>query len=174
MKMFRSIASVVVLVIVFAGFVAGCRYSTRPNLEAHQRSVWVKPFINITEYRRLEVDVTDAIIEAFKHEGNLPVNHKDTADLIVSGTVESYSKSVSRETSDDDVVEGRILIRARFSIFDVKKDEFIIEDYVIANSNTDYDSGSYYITAGESELDGRVDAVEDLGLALVRFLTERW
>src|SRR5947208_9766242 len=79
---------------------AGCAYTTRNALPAHIHTIAVPVFKNktyVSDYtRKIEVDVTEAVRNAFIQNGELTLASRETADLIVEGEVTHLEREALR------------------------------------------------------------------------------
>jgi hypothetical protein len=156
----------------------GCAYTTRNALPRHVKSIAVPVFANKTyvdEYtRKLEVEVTNATRNAFIQAGELKLAGREDADLIVEGEITRMDREPIRVDRFGDPAEVQLTIRARINVYDVKEARYIIKDRLVVNNVKKNESGVYNIRRGESENYGRAQAIEDLGRAIARTVTERW
>jgi hypothetical protein len=157
---------------------SGCAYTTKNGLAPHLKSVAVPVFNNKTyvqDYtRKLEVEVTDGIRKAFVQEGELKLAGREDADLICEGDVEKLDREVLRTDRYGDPAEIRIVIRARFSLYDVKEAKYLLKNQLVTNGDRASESGVYNLRRGESEDLARAKAVEDLGRVVARRVVEKW
>ncbi len=157
---------------------AGCAYTQRNSLPPHLKSIAVPVFKNktyITDYnRKVEVDVTEAVRNAFIQNGELAVVGRETADLILEGEVTHIERDVLRSDRFGEAAEIRLLIKARISVYDVKEAKYLIQNEMVSNIEKKSESGVYNIRRGESENIGRHDGVDELGQVIAHAITERW
>ena len=157
---------------------SGCAYTTRNALPRYMKTIAVPVFANktfIEEYtRKLEVEVTEAVRNAFIQTGELKLAGREDADLILEGTVTKLDREVLRTTRYGDPAEVRLVARARISVYDVKEAKYLFKDVLVTNSDKREESGVYNLRRGENESQGRQKAIEDLGRTIARRVTERW
>jgi hypothetical protein len=165
------------LLLTFA-LVQGCSYSTRNSLPRHIKSVAVPVFVNKTyvgEYtRKLEVEVTESVRNAFIQTGELKIAGREDADLILEGTVTRLEREVLRTDRYGEPAEVRMVVHARISVYDVKEAKYLLKDQLVTNSEKHSESGVYNLRRGESEALGQKQAIEDLGRTIARRIVERW
>jgi hypothetical protein len=169
-----TVVAAVMLMIVSGG----CAYSTRNALPKHMKTVAVPVFTNktyIDEYtRKLEVEVTEATRGAFIQAGELKIAGREDADLILEGAVMKLDREILRTDRYGEPAEVRVVVRARISVYDVKEAKYLFKDLLVTNSDKKTEAGVYTLRRGESEAMGRQNAVEELGRAIARRVTERW
>ena len=157
---------------------SGCSYSSRNALPKHLKSVAVPVFHNktyIDDYtRKIEVEVTEAVRNAFLQAGELKLAGREDADLILEGEVTRLEREILRTDRFGDPAEVRLTVRARISIYDVKEAKYLLKDQLVTNTEKKNESGVYNLRRGEYETLGREKAVEDLGRTIARRVTERW
>lgn len=148
---------------------AGCPYRTGAPPAGRYRSIGVPMFRNETRVPDLEHEVTRAVAELFRAESGLEVMDVGThdPDLVLLGRVAGYERRVRRTDRLDRAVELRVEIRARVTLRADDGRE-ILKDLVVRNTETDPESGVWFLDLGEDELAGRRRAVEDLARAVVR------
>ena len=163
---------------VILACLSGCSYTTRNALPAHAKTIAVPVFANKTyvgEYtRKLEVEVTEAVRNAFIQMGELKVVGRETADLILEGDVTKMDREILRNDRFGDPAEVRLTIRARVSLYDVKEARHLFRDQLVTNAEKKEESGVYNLRRGESEDLGREKAIADLGRMIARRVVERW
>jgi hypothetical protein len=166
-----------IMAVLFLG-ACGCAYTTRNALPPHMKTIAVPMFANktfIEEYtRKLEVEVTEAVRNAFIQTGELKLAGREDADLILEGSVSKLDREVLRTTRYGDPAEVRLVVRARISVYDVKEAKYLFKDLLVTNSDKKEESGVYTLRRGETETGGRQKAIEDLGRTIARRVTERW
>jgi len=162
--------------LVLAG-ASGC-YSTRNALPKHIKTVAVPVFQNktyIEDYtRKIEVEVTESVRNAFVQAGELKLANREDADLILEGEVTKMEREILRVDRYGDPAEVRLTIRARISIYDVKEARYWVKNQLVTNAEKKSESGVYSLRRGEYEQLGREKGVEDLGRNIARRVTERW
>ena len=112
---------------------AGCGYTTRSMIAGQYRTIYIAPFANKVDITRendqsnnyrlyrpmLETEVTSALVQRFLRDGNLrPVTSRDSADLVLEGSLTDLRKDALRYTSSDDVLEYRVDISVNMSLFE--------------------------------------------------------
>jgi len=171
-------ARVVAACVLVAACLSGCSYTTRNALPAHAKTIAVPVFANRTyvgEYtRKLEVEVTEAVRNAFIQMGELKVAGRENADLILEGEITKLDREVLRNDRFGDPAEVRLTIRARISLYDVREARHLFREQLVTNAEKKEESGVYNLRRGESEASGRQKAVEDLGRMIARRVVEKW
>ncbi|MCY3020614.1 MAG: LptE family protein [Planctomycetota bacterium] len=174
----RQSSIIFVLFVLFVVDTGGCSYATRNALPPRIKSIAVPVFANKTyigEYtRKLEVEVTEAVRNAFIQAGELKLAGREDADLILEGSVTKLDREILRNDRFGDPAEVRLTVRARMSVYDVKEAKYLLKDQLVTNAEKKEESGVYNLRRGESEAIGRQKAIEDLGRMIARRVTERW
>ncbi|HEY3323360.1 MAG TPA: LptE family protein [Planctomycetota bacterium] len=156
----------------------GCAYRTKGSLPPHIKTVAVPVFTNHTftgDYtRKIEVQVTEAVRNAFIQAGELKLAGREDADLILEGAVMKLDREVLRSDRYGDPAEIRLVIRARISIYDVKEAKYLLKDQLVTNSEKNLESGVFNLRRGEDENLGTKRALEDIGRVIARRVTEKW
>ena len=156
---------------------SGC-YSTRTQLPEHARSIAVPVFANKTyceDYaRKVEVEVTEAARKTFLQTGQLKIAGRESADLILEGTILKHERRALRVDRYGEPAETQMRILAQISLYDVKDAKYLFQNAVVANDDDKYESGAYNLRRGEDESLGRQKATEDLGRAIARRVLDHW
>lgn len=171
--------------LLLLALLSGCGYTTKANLPANIRTLYVKPFANkidisdeVTEgtsYRTfipaLEVEVTEAVIDRYHFDGNLKIVKEDTADARLTGELISFTRQPLRYTESQDVEEYRLLIEAKVALRDLKNNTVMWEE-IITNRGHD----TYFVTGpqAESEQSALIEAINDLAKNIVDKTVEGW
>ena len=101
---------------------AGCGYTARPGLPTHLKTVHVKPFVNkidVTQlttgneqfpiYRhRLEVDLTNAVLDRFQFTGLMRPAGLERADARLEGELVAFRREALRYDASQNVEEWRL------------------------------------------------------------------
>ncbi|MBI3991106.1 MAG: hypothetical protein HY350_03045 [Candidatus Omnitrophica bacterium] len=181
----RELKGYLPVLLFFCVIISGCGYTTRANLPAKIRTLYVKPFINkidttseVTEGTRyrafipaLNVKVTDAVIDRYHFDGNLKIVKEEDADVKLTGELTGFSRQPLRYTENQDVEEYRLLIEAKITLRNLK-DNTVIWEETIANRGHDT-----YFAAGphaQSEESALVEAIADLAKNIVDRTVEGW
>jgi hypothetical protein len=156
----------------------GCSYSTRNALPSHLKTIAVPVFANKTHVddytRKLEVEVTDMVRNAFIQTGELKLAGRENANMILEGEVTTMERELLRTDRFGDPAEVRLTVRARISLYDVKEAKYLLKNQLVTNAEKKSESGVYSLRRGESEQLARRQAVEDLGRQIARRVTEYW
>lgn len=156
----------------------GCAYTTKNALPAHIHTIAVPMFKNktyVSDYsRKVEVDVTQAVRNAFIQNGELALAERETADLILEGEVTHVERETLRSDRYGEAAEVKLKVKARISVYDVKEAKYLLKDQLVSNSEKKQESGVYNIRRGEYENLGKANAIDDLGRVIAHTITERW
>lgn len=170
--------------LLICSLTAGCGYTTGSLLPEHLKTIYVENFTNnivLTDetsdkrvyktYRpRLEVDVTQAIIDKYIFDGHLKIVHKEDADMILEGALVDFRREPTRYGDDDNVEQYRIVIIVDMKITDVKNSKTMWHESSFAGNDYYYTTGSQ----AKSEAQAITDALEDLARRVVERTIEVW
>jgi len=158
----------------------GCGYTTKGNLAANLRTIYVTPFENSIDFssanRRniylpvLEIDVRNAVVDRYLFDGNLRIADENQADLILKGELVGYFREGLRYTDNDDVEEYRVIISVNIELFN-------IADNVVMWSESGFAGDATYFVTGpqaSSETAAIKAAIEDLAKRIVERTIEDW
>ena len=159
----------------------GCGYTTRPGLPSHFKTVYVKPFANkvdITQvglnterfpiYRhRMEVDLTNALLERLQFTGILRPAPADRADTRLEGELIGFSRDALRYDQSSQVEEWRLNLSVHLRFFDQTAGTMLWEEERLVGDTT-------YLVASESESAALARAITDLARRIVERLVENW
>jgi len=163
----KKINSLTVL-LLFCSFFSGCGYTTKSTLSAHLQTIHVELFVNEIDYTAessrklyiplLEIDIRNALVDRFLFDGNLLISKPGQGDLVLSGVLKGYNRSVLRFTDDDDIEEYRIHITVSMTMYDTRKET------VMWNESSFVGQATYFLTGplARSEDAAVEEAVEDL------------
>ncbi|MFC1510232.1 LPS assembly lipoprotein LptE [Candidatus Omnitrophota bacterium] len=164
----------------FVLFVGGCGYTTSSNLSSRFRTVYVEDFKNKITYSSasgkdiyiplLEVKSRNAVIDRFLFDGNLRIAEAQAADLVLKGELKSYQRDGLRVTDNDDVLEYRVRIIVRFTLWDTRMQEVVWEESSFAGEAT------YFVTGAEATSEDAAieEAIVDLARRVVERTIENW
>lgn len=167
--------------------VAGCGYTTKSLLPEDIKSVYVAPVTNsidlsaeISDTERfrvyrpgVEVDLTNAIINAFVFDGTLKVAAAETADAVVEASLKDYRRDALRYSEGDDIQEYRLSILidvtvSRTSPADASQK--LLWHEPVAGDTTFFLTGP----RAESEDEAVSRAVEDVARRVIEKTIELW
>lgn len=167
--------------LVLAG---GCGYTSRSLLPSDIKSLHVAPVENAIDlsaeisdkehfrvYRPgLEVDVTNAVINAFIFEGNLKITKRESADAVLEAKLVDYRRDPLRYSDDDDVQEYRLSVVIEAHLIRSSDKKEIWSDARLTGDTTFFLSGPHAVS--EDVAAGR--AVEDVAKRVVERTFELW
>jgi hypothetical protein len=159
--MFRTLT--VAALLVLAGC---CGYSTRSLLPPHLRTVAVPTVENVTTRPGGGDDLTEALIQAFNRDRNLRVTAIETADLVLTTTLSSYSRTATAYDANQAVSGYEIAVAARVQAEDRVRGENFLDRTVSARVGYDPESEDEDNAAGR--------AVERLAEEIVRQVITTW
>lgn len=173
-----------VLILAISCILPGCGYSTGSLLPTHLKTIYVDNFKNkidigqeVTEglqyklYRPgLENDVTTAIIQRFIFDGNLKIEKKDKADLLLTGELVEYRQDALRYDTNDNVEEYRVRVAVNLKLEEVSTGKVMWEDNGFVGESTYNMTGQFVV----SEDTACAKAIEDLARRVVERTVEGW
>ena len=171
------------LVLLFAGGLSGCGYTTKSLLPENIRSVHVAPVVNaivlseeITDktpfrvYRPgLEVELTNAVINRYLFDGTLKIAMPEKADSILEMSLADYRRDALRYSEGEDIQEYRLSITVDAKMTQ-KSDGKVLWAKRIIGDTTFFLAGSRAI----SEDQAASRAVEDVARRVVEATIEYW
>ena len=164
---------------------AGCGYTTRSMIAGKYRTIYIAPFANKVDITResdqsnnlrlyrpmLETDVTSAVVQKFLRDGNLrPVDSRDSADLVLEGSVTDFRKDALRYTSSDDVLEYRINLSVNMALHESAGQKLLWQENGFTGDATYYVSGAQ----ARRESAAITDAITDLSRRIVERAVDQW
>lgn len=166
-------------------FLGGCGYTTSCVMSyGGASSIYVDAFINkinLTEQptdRRMyvayqsgmELDITRDTIDKFVRDGNLKIEPKDKADMILEGFLVDFIKEGMRYDGANNVIEYRIKVVVNIKLYRREDNEVFWEEKRFTGEHIYNVSGSY----AESEDSAVQKAIDDLARRIVERTTENW
>ena len=165
---------------------AGCGYSARPGLPSNYRTVYIKPFANkidITRltsgteqypiYRhRMEVDLTNAVVDRFQFTGLMRPASQDRADTRLEGELVEFRRDALRYNAQQQVEEWRLNVVVNLRFIDQSTNAIIWEEERLTGDTTFFASGNNVTVETESQALDR--ALTDLGRRIVERTVENW
>jgi len=143
-----------------------CGYSTRSLLPSHLRSVAVQPADNTTAQPGLGEELTDALVTAFNSDRTLRVTSVENANLVVTATVDDYSRAAASYTGEQVISAYEIVVSARVQAQDQAREEEFYSGNVSAR--TTYDPNS------KTEDQAAREAITRLAGEVVRQILTAW
>lgn len=167
-----------------ACLLGGCGYTTGSLLPAHIKNIYVENFINkipITEevsdrnryktYRpRLELDITEAVIDKYIFDGHLKISQKQDADVVLEAELLDFKREPTKYGDNDTIEQYRIAIIVNIKLKEAKTGKFLWQENSFAGSD-------YYYTTGtqvKTEDAAVTDAIDDLARRVVERTIEVW
>jgi hypothetical protein len=118
----------------------------------------------------MELEITRLIIDRFLYDGQLKIQTKPKADLLLEGSLLNFIKEAIRYDTGDNVIEYRLKVIIDFKITN-RKTKKVLVDYKHFTGETTYrTTGDYAI----SEQQAIRNATEDLALRVVNVVVESW
>lgn len=151
---------------------AGCAYHVGPVRPVTHRSVAVPMFKNQTLKPQLQAQVTNAIIKRLQADGTLRVEWEADAEVVVTGTITRYGRSVLRFQRLDSEVprEYRLELEATVEAHDRTTGKVLLPPTKLVGKADSF-VGSDLQSAEQQALPLMAD---DLARQVVSLLVERW
>jgi outer membrane lipopolysaccharide assembly protein LptE/RlpB len=163
--------------------VSGCGYTTSSLLPPELKTIYVENFkngINVTAeqselrmyrgYRPgMEVEITKAVIDRFRFDGNLKVVQEGKADLLLKSELIDYKRDSLRYDANDNVEEYRIKLIVNMELVD-SSGKVLWTEKGFAGETTYRIAGS----GAKNESTAIKDAVVDLARRIVERTIEAW
>jgi len=148
--------------------IAGCGiYSFSPGGKSSIKTISVAQFENKTIEVGLSSSMTDLVVDAFIADGNLKVVGETSADALLIGTMESYSRVPFTYDEFDNVENYAVRIT-----FDVILRKGGTEDEELWHER--FTSDGVFSADDETEEDGQVRAAEQLVVDIINRTTKSW
>jgi hypothetical protein len=177
----RALARAVLLPVICSLWAAGCGYTTRPGLASHLKTIYVKPFENRVDlttinpntaqlpvYRhRLEVDITNEVIDRFQFTGLLRPATAERAHSRLEGELVEFRRDALRFDNNAQVEEWRLNLVVNLRYYDLTTQALLWEEERLTGDTT-------YLVANESEDAALGRAVTDLARRIVERTVENW
>ncbi|MDD5173649.1 MAG: LPS assembly lipoprotein LptE [Candidatus Omnitrophota bacterium] len=165
-------------------FIAGCGYTTRSLLPSNLKTIYVDNLvngINVTAessdkrmyrgYRPgMELEATRTIRNKYLSDGNLKIADKETADLILTGSLVDFRNEALRYDRSNDVEEYRIRLVVNLEMKNAK-------DGTVRWTENNFAGEALYRTTGplvKSETTAIKEAADDLARRVVERTIEEW
>ncbi len=162
----------------------GCGYTTRPGLASHLKTIYVKPFVNkidftqldtgndpLATYRhRMEVDLTNAIINRFQFTGLMRPATLERADARLEGELVAFRRDALRYDASQQVEEWRLNIVVNLRFIDQTTNAILWSEDNFTGDTTYFALGAN----AESEAAAIDRATTDLARRIVERSVENW
>jgi len=147
-------------------------YQVGTTLPPNLRTVYVPTFVNSTKEVGVEVDITDAVINRLRQDGNLQPVPRSDADTVLQGEIVDWTRRVMGRSGrdDDEVDEYRLIIRARISLTDRRTGEKLVAHQTVQGKTDFFVEGSL----PQSEENARPLAYRDLAREVVDAVVSYW
>lgn len=164
--------------------VVSCGYTARPGLASHLKTVYIKPFTNqidLTQletseqrfpiYRhRMEIDLTNAVINRFQFTGLLRPSSAQRADCRLEGDLVEFRRDALRYNASQQVEEWRLNVVVNLRMMDQTNDALLWEEPRLTGDTTYFALGS----KAESEAAALDRAITDVARRIVERAVETW
>ena len=169
---------------VLSMIVSGCGYTTRPGVPSHLRTIYIKPFVNRIDVTRLstgderypiyrykmEVDLTNEIINRYQFTGLLRPARADRADCRLEGDLVEFRRDPLRYNASQQVEEWRLNIVVNLRFFDQTTQTLVWEEPRFTGDTTYFALGP----KAETEAAALDRAITDLARRIVERTVENW
>ena len=153
---------------------AGCNYSftAGAGLPDHIRTVAVVPFENDTNRFELTQEVHEALLRQLPRSLGLTPAGEETADAIVSGTIQRYDLSAPNYRRGQNAESVEVLQREVILVVSVEVLDR--ENYLILWDQSQLRVEGQYLDASETEDVGRAEAIELLVQEIIDGAQSNW
>lgn len=153
--------------VIGATFLVSCSvYTFNPSGKSEISSIAVERFSNQTPEYGLADQMTDIIIDALIEDGSIKVLSIDMAEAILAGVLTSYERLPHKFDENDQVQQYKVVM-----VFDISLSKS--SDNTELWHETMRQEGIYDVE-GETEDDGRQEAVSLLVEAIMNKTTRSW
>jgi hypothetical protein len=163
-----KITLVSVLCPVLAVFFQGCvTVGGHAGLPEHVRSISIPTFQNRTlEYGAEEI-VTAVVVHEFQRDGRLRLEHRESADAVLLGTIVSYELIPSGYDRENRLTVSRVETAVKVTVVDQTTGEKLLDQETFRGS------GSFFLTPDPAERRQR-DVFIRLADNIISRLIEGW
>ena len=151
---------------------SGCGYRVGTLLPPSIQTIYVPLFTNATDEPRLEVEVTNAVIQRIQEDGTLSVADAASADIVVEGRIISYRRDPLRYERDNPAAteEYRLRIAVQMTVRDRRSDT-LISSHSWVEGDADFEVAGDLKTAERRVVP---IAAQDLARDVVERIVEGW
>ena len=151
---------------------SGCGYRVGTLLPPSVQTIHVPLFTNATDEPRLEVEVTNAVIQRIQEDGTLRIADPDVADIVVEGKIISFRRDPLRYERDNPAAteEYRLRIAVQMTVRDRRSDT-VISSHSWVEGDADFEVAGDLKTAERRVVPL---AAEDLAHDVVERIVEGW
>lgn len=148
----------------------GCAYGFRAGqVREGLETIAVPYFENRTSEPNLDVEFTEAIIEALITDRTVRVTEEDAADAVLLGTIRRYRVNEAYFGADRQADEFELEIEVEVSLVSRDGGEVIVEPKQLRGK------GNFYVDDGiEGELLARNEAAEAIVKGILDLVVEPW
>jgi hypothetical protein len=145
-----------------------CGYSSAPlyRYDSQNTTVSIPVFENRTNWRNLELDVTQNVVEKVTARTPFRLVDQEDADLLIRGEITEVSRPVLSEGNLDSVIRSSVRYTVNVKIKNRSTDEILQEE-------TDTFSASFAQARGKSEEAARQEVQHDIGSWVVGMLQKK-
>ncbi len=167
-KKMTGLMRIILLVLVLPGLFLCCGYSSAPlyRYDSQSTAVSIPMFENRTNWRHLEVDVTENVIRTVTARTPFQLVDHDRADIVVHGEIVDVSRPVLAEDDLDSVIRSSARYRVNVKITDRSTNEVLQEA-------TDSFSASFAQARGKTETAARKEVEHEIGTWVVGLLQQK-
>ncbi len=160
--MFKKI---IITTLIFS-LLASCGYSTRSLLPPHLKTVAITAVENSTTQPGLTEELSLVLPRVFNSDRNLRITTLEAADLAVSVTLKSYSRTAASYDAEQTISTYEISIAAQIDVEDQVRNESFFSGIVTSRIS--------YQPENKSEEDAISEAIEKLAREITRQIITAW
>jgi hypothetical protein len=127
-----------------------CGYSTRSLVPSHLKTVGIPPALNTTTQPGLAENLTEALTTVFTTDRTLRVTNVEAANLVITVTVNSYSRAPASYTGSQEVSAYELALSAQVTARDQVRDEEFYSGNASARVTFDPDAKTEEQAASEA------------------------
>ncbi len=163
-----SASSARLLLPFFITGLISCGYSSAPlyRYDSQNTTVSIPVFENRTNWRNLELDVTQNVVEQVTARTPFRLVDQENADLVIRGEITEVSRPVLSEGDLDSVIRSSVRYNVNVKIKNRSTGEVLQEE-------TDAFSASFAQARGKSEEAARQEVQHDIGTWVVGLLQKK-
>ncbi len=100
-----------------------------PVIPREANKIVIASFSNITSVQGMESRLSALLKKHISLDGRLaPVSQKENPDILLKGSIYSYSVQATAHAKNGAVIEKRIIIKSSIALYDLKKKNLIFHD----------------------------------------------
>lgn len=127
---------IAIALIVPAGMLAGCGYSSIGSLDPKYQTIAVSPFYDKTPEYGLQAPLSEALTRKFIHDSRLRVVKRDEADLLLEGVILSVERRGLTYDRNDETTQSLYVVTAGARLTDLRAGKVLWEEPMFSGEST--------------------------------------